>query len=133
MRRLIVLALVSLVVSAFTVVGVAQGYHGIKGKSSVWVTQVIDNPATGCVTLKLDVKGWKFYPGQIGDSVNQWDGGHYHVYVNGQYHSAGANGNRARVCGLATGATYQMEVVLAYDDHSEAAARSQLVSAILGG
>jgi hypothetical protein len=92
---------------------------------------VIDNPATSCITLKIDLKGWRLYPGQIGDSVNQPDGGHYHVYVNGQYWTVGANAHRARACGLERGKTYQMQVVLAYDNHTEIAARSRVVSAIL--
>jgi hypothetical protein len=130
-RKFLVLALAGLVAAAFTVVGAAQGYGGVRGKAYVHVTQVIVNPNTGCVTLKLDLRGWKMYPGQIGDSTNQPDGGHYHVYANGQYYTAGANARRARACGLEPGHTYQLQVVLAYDDHTQIAASSQVVSAIV--
>jgi hypothetical protein len=132
-RKILVLALVALVGGALAVAGVAQASHhgSIKGKAAVTITQVIDNPATGCVTLKIDLKGWKLYPGQIGASTNQPDGGHFHVYVNGQYWTVGANPHRARACGLEHGKTYQMQVVLAYNNHTEIAARSRVVSAIL--
>jgi hypothetical protein len=129
-----VLALVGLVGVATAVASVAQGAHdhdSIGGRAAVEITKVTDNPATSCVALRLDIKGWKMYPGQIGDSVNQADGGHFHVYVNGQYWTVGANAHRGRACGLERGKTYQMQVVLAYDDHTEIAARSQLVSAVL--
>jgi hypothetical protein len=132
-RKILVLVLVGLVGVATSVAGVAQADHheSIKGKAAVRITQVIDNPATSCITLRIDLKGWKLYPGQIGDLVNQSDGGHFHVYVNGQYWTVGANPDRGRACGLERGKTYQMQIVLAYDDHTEIAARSQLVSAIL--
>lgn len=129
MRKLLVLALAGLVAAALTVVSAAQARHG---RAFVRVTHVASNPKTGCVSLRLDLRGWKLYPGQVGRTPNQPDGGHYHIYVNGQYYDFGANARRARACGLETSRTYQLQVVLAYNNHSEIAARSQVVSAILG-
>jgi hypothetical protein len=128
LRKVLVLALLGLAGAALAV-GVAQAGQG---KASVRVTQVLPNANTGCVTLRLDLRGWKMYPGRIGKTTNDGDGGHYHVYVNGKYHNFGSNAYRARACGLATSKTYQLQVILAYNDHTELAARSQVVSAILG-
>jgi hypothetical protein len=111
----------------------AGGYFsgGTAGRGYVKITRVYPNPNTGCVTLRLRLYGWQMYPGQVGSPVNQADGGHYHVYVNGKYHNFGSNPNRARACGLAGGRSYSLRVILANNDHSELRARSQLVSAVL--
>ncbi len=104
---------------------------GTAGRGYVQITRVYPNPNTGCITLRLRLLGWKMYPGQVGSPVNQFDGGHYHVYVNGKYHNFGSNPNRARACGLAGGQSYSLRVVLANNNHRELRARSQLVSAVL--
>ena len=136
MRKLLVPAFLVFAVAALTLAGIAQGYDGNGARArgaSVRITQVSPNSKTGCVSLRLDLRGWKMYPGEIGTSTNRADGGHYHIYVNGKYWSASANAKRARACGLATGATYQLQVVLAYNDHTQIGAHSQVVSAILRG
>jgi hypothetical protein len=104
---------------------------GVAGKGYVKITRVHPNPNTGCVSLRLRLLGWNMYPGKVGSPVNFVDGGHYHVYVNGKYHNFGSNPNRARACGLATGQTYTLRVVLANNNHSELKARSQIVTVTL--
>jgi hypothetical protein len=112
----------------------AGGYFsgGTAGRGYVKITRVHPNPNTGCISLRLRLNGWQMYPGKVGTPVNDFDGGHYHVYVNGKYHNFGSNPTRARACGLAGGRTYSLRVILANNDHSELRARSQLVSATLG-
>jgi len=111
----------------------AGGYFsgGTAGRGYVKITRVHPNPNTGCISLRLRLYGWQMYPGQVGSPINNFDGGHYHVYVNGKYHNVGSNPTRARACGLAGGQSYSLRVILANNDHSELRARSQLVSAVL--
>jgi hypothetical protein len=104
---------------------------GVAGKGYVKITRVHPNPNTGCVSLRLRLLGWTMYPAKVGSPVNSIDGGHYHVYVNGKYHNFGSNATRARACGLETGRTYSLRVVLANNDHSELKARSQVVTVAL--
>lgn len=104
---------------------------GVAGKGYVKITRVHPNPDTGCISLRLRLLGWVMYPGEAGDAVNRPDGGHYHVYVNGKYHSFDSDASRARACGLATGQTYTLRVVLANNNHSELRARSQVVTVTL--
>ena len=129
MRKVLVLALAGLVAA-----GLAQANQGSgRGIASVKALKVHPNPHTGCVSIQIEIRGWKMYPGRVGSTANDSDGGHYHVYVNGAYHNLGSNPNRARACGLAAGATYQLQVILARNDHSELNARTRVVSAILRG
>jgi len=104
---------------------------GIPGKGYVQITRVHPNPNTGCISLRLRLLGWRMYPGEVGSSVNRPDGGHYHVYVNGKYNRFGSNATRARVCGLESGQTYRLRVVLANNNHRELRARSQVVTVVL--
>lgn len=104
---------------------------GTPGRGYVKITRVHPNSKTGCISVRLRLLGWKMYPGEVGQTVNEIDGGHYHVYVNGKYHNYGSNPSAARACGLATGATYTLRVILANNDHSELKARSQVVTAVL--
>jgi hypothetical protein len=104
---------------------------GIAGKGYVQVTRVHPNPNTGCVSLRLRLLGWKMYPAEIGLPTNRPDGGHYHIYVDGRYYTAAANPVAARACGLATGVTHTLRVVLANNNHRELRARSQIVSVVL--
>lgn len=112
----------------------AGGYFsgGTAGRGYVKITRVHPNSNTGCISLRLRLYGWQMYPGKVGTPINDFDGGHYHVYVNGKYHNVGSNPTRARACGLAGGQSYSLRVILANNDHSELRARSQLVSATLG-
>jgi len=132
-RRIFVLVLAGLATAALTVTGVAQAESNGAGRggASVKVLKVHPNPRTGCVSLEIQIRGWKMYPGRVGSTLNDADGGHYHVYVNGRYHTFGTNSTRARACGLAGGRTYRLQVVLARNDHSELNARSGVVAAIL--
>jgi hypothetical protein len=104
---------------------------GVSGRGYVKITRVHPNPNTGCVSLRLRLLGWKMYPGQVGQPVNQVDGGHYHVYVNGKYYAFGSNAERARACGLTRGRTHSLRVVLAYNNHTELKARSQTITVTL--
>ena len=104
---------------------------GIAGKGYVQITRVHPNPNTDCVSLRLRLLGWQMFPAEVGSPVNRVEGGHYHIYVNGKYHSVGSNPVRARACGLATGVTHKLRVVLANNDHSELRARSQIVTVVL--
>lgn len=132
MRKLLVLALSVATAAAFVAVGVAQAGSGV-GIASVKILALYPNAKTGCVSATLQIRGWKMYPGRVGHTTNDIDGGHYHVYINGKYHNFGSNARRARACGLATGATYQLQVILARNDHSELNARSAEVSVIMAG
>ena len=104
---------------------------GTAGKGYVKITRVHPNPKTGCISLRLRLLGWQMYPQWVGNPHNAVDGGHYHVYVNGKYHSVGTNPLAARACGLEGGRSYTLRVVLANNDHSELRARSQVVTAVL--
>ena len=131
MRKLMVLALAGLVAAALVVVGVAQANGSGRGIASVRILALHTNSKAGCISAELEITGWAMYPGRVGSSVVDPDGGHYHVYINGKYRNFGASSKRARVCGLATGRTYQMQVILARNNHSELHARSRVVSVIL--
>ncbi len=98
---------------------------------SVRVLRVSPNPNTGCISMQLRIRGWQMLPGQVGSPVNVPRAGHYHVYVNGKYFTLGANAVHARACGLSPGASYRLQVILAYNNHQEIAARSQVVTAVL--
>ena len=70
-------------------------------------------------------------PNPIGPPWPYWECDHYDVYANGKYYTVGANPRSASACGLAGGRSYNMQVILAYDNHQEIAARSQVVTAVL--
>lgn len=135
MRKIVVLTLAAAIGAllatslALAVRPPSQGQ--VERTPAVRILRVHPNPNTGCISLELRIRGWTMYPGQVGDPVNQPGGGHYHVYVNGKYYTFGANATSARACGLAGGATYRLQVILAYDNHQEIAARSQVVTAVL--
>lgn len=135
MRKIVVLTLAA-AVGALLATSVALAKKPpssvqVERTPAVRILRVHPNPNTSCVSLELRIRGWKMYPGQIGDPVNQRGGGHYHVYVNGKFHNVGARAGGARACGLARGASYRLQVVLAFDNHQEIAARSQVVTAVL--
>jgi hypothetical protein len=135
MRKIVVLTLAT-AIGALLATSVALAIKPpssiqVERSPAVRILRVHPNPNTGCISLEQRIRGWKMYPGQIGDPVNQAGGGHYHVYVNGKYHNVGANARRARACGLARGATYRLQVILAFDNHQEIGARSQVVTAVL--
>jgi hypothetical protein len=134
LRKILVLALAGLTVAAVALAGIAAATsHGSgKGVASVRALAVHPNGNTGCISIEIEIRGWVMYPGRVGQSAIDTDGGHYHVYVNGKYHNFGSNANRARACGLASGASYQLQVVLARNDHSQLNARTKVISAILG-
>ncbi len=135
MRKIVVLTLAAAVGALLaTSVSLAKKPPSavqVERTPAVRILRVHPNPNTSCISLELRIRGWTMYPGQIGDPVNQPGGGHYHVYVNGKYHNVGANARGARACGLARGASYRLQVILALDNHQEIAARSQVVAAVL--
>lgn len=137
MRKVLVLALAA-TVAALTLVTLAvatprppDAVH-VERYPTVDVLRVHPNPNTGCIGVELRIRGFTMAPGLIGDPSIKRGQGHYHVYVNGKYNSLGANPRNARACGLETGRTYNVQVILAYNNHTELAARSQVVSAALG-
>jgi hypothetical protein len=135
MRKIVVLTLAA-AIGALLATSVALAKKPpsqvqVERTPAVTILRVHPNPNTDCISLELWIRGWKMYPDQIGDPVNQPRGGHYHVYVNGKYHNVGANARSARACGLAAGRSYRLQVILAYDNHQEIAARSQVVTAVL--
>jgi hypothetical protein len=135
MRKIVVLTLAAAIGALLaTSVALAQrppSQVQVERSPAVRILRVHPNPNTGCISLELRIRGWRMYPGQIGDPVNQPGGGHYHIYVNGKYYTFSANAATARACGLAGGATYRLQVILAYNNHQEIAARSQVVTAVL--
>jgi hypothetical protein len=137
MRKLVVLGLSAL--AALALAAPAFSTHIIRPDAdtqvesypAVRVLRVHPNPNTGCISLELWIRGWKMYPQWVGSSTIVRGGGHYHLYVNGKYYNFGSNAKSARACGLETGRSYRLQVVLAHNNHSEIAARSQVVTAVL--
>lgn len=136
MRKLIVLTLVT-AITAVTGVTVALAGNGPRPPADVQLGRrpivriMAVHPGTGCVGLDLRIRGWKMIPGSVGNPVNVRGGGHYHIYVNGKYYAYGSNAHQAKVCGLDGGETYRFQVILAWNNHQELSARSQVVTAVV--
>jgi hypothetical protein len=136
MRKVLVLALATAVAAAVGVpaaVGEPRPAAEVQVERypTVRILRVHPNPNTGCIGLRIRITGFTMEPGLIGASTIERGHGHYHVYVNGKYHNVGANPRHARACGLERGRSYTLKVILAYNNHTELAAGSQVVTAIL--
>lgn len=137
MRKVLVLALTATVAALTLVTAVLatprppDAVH-VERYPAVHVLRVHPDANAGCIGLELRIRGFTMAPGLIANPSIARGQGHYHVYVNGKYHSLGANARSARACGLQTGRTYNVQVILAYNNHTELAARSQVISAALG-
>jgi hypothetical protein len=137
MRKLVVLTLSALAALALAVPAFAthiirpEADTQVESYPAVRILRVHPNPNTGCISMELRIRGWKMYPKLVGSPTIVKGGGHYHVYVNGKYYSVGSNAKSARACGLDTGRSYSLQVILAHNNHSEIAARSQVVTAVL--
>lgn len=93
----------------------------------VRILKVHPNRQAGCVKLDLRIRGFKMLPASIGIPPNVRNAGHYHVYVNGKYRQVGTS-RHPNICNLATGRTHRIQIILALNDHTEIAARSQVVT-----
>ena len=135
MRKIVVAVLVAAVGALLATTGAVAkkppSDAQVERTPTVRVLRVHPNSNTGCISLKLRILGFKMLPGQVGASSTTRGAGHYHVYVNGKYHSFGTNPNRARACGLARDRSHRLQVILAYSNHQELSARSQVVTAVL--
>ena len=134
MRKLIVVTLAA-VATAAAVVAVASATP--RPPDAVHVERV---PAVtirgvhsggGCVAADLWIRGFRMAPYDVGSTHIQRGVGHYHVYVNGKYRAFGTKARQAKICGLQTGRSVRIQVVLAHNNHTELAARSQIVTAIV--
>jgi len=138
MRKVVVLALTA-ALAGLSVAAAAVAGNGPRPEADVQVeryptvriTSVHPNANSGCIGLGLRIRGFKILPNAIGESWVRRNAGHYHIYVNGRYHSVGTT-THPHVCGLATGRTHRLQIILALNDHTEIAARSQVVTAVLG-
>lgn len=122
---------------ALTPVAAAEHIDGadhsgvLAGGASVVVRETHPKPRKQCVGLGLRILGWKMYPKEIGKKKIRPNGGHYRVYVDGKFRTTGKNPRYVTVCKLASGDTHRLRVVLAYNDGTELAARSQVVTVAL--
>jgi hypothetical protein len=138
MRKVVVLALTA-ALAGLSVAAAALAGNGPRPEADVQVERyptvrilgVHPNANSGCIGLGLRIRGFTILPNSVGISTNVRNAGHYHIYVNGKYREVGTT-THPHVCGLATGRTYRLQVILAMNDHTEIAARSQVVTAVLG-
>jgi hypothetical protein len=138
MRKVVVLALTA-ALAGLSVAAGALGGPGPRPEADVKVERyptvrilgVHPNASSGCIGLGLRIRGFKILPNSIGIGPNIRNAGHYHIYVNGRYREVGTT-THPHVCGLATGRTYRLQIILALNDHTEIAARSQVVTPVLG-
>jgi hypothetical protein len=100
----------------------------VSGSAFVKIREVHPKPRKQCVGLGLTILGWRMYPKEIGEEKLRPNGGHYRVYVDGRFRTNGKNPRYVNVCRLSRGDTHRLRVVLAYNDGTELAARSQVVT-----
>jgi hypothetical protein len=136
MRKVVVLALtaalagLSIATSAFAEPRPEADVQ-VERYPAVRILGVHPNANSGCIGLGLRIRGFTILPNSIGIPPNVRNAGHYHIYVNGKYRAVGAT-THPHVCGLTTGRTYRLQIILSLNDHTEIAARSQVVTAVLG-
>jgi hypothetical protein len=134
MRKVVVLALtaalagLSIATSAFAEPRPEADVQ-VERYPAVRILGVHPNANSGCIGLRI--RGFTILPNSIGIPPNVRNAGHYHIYVNGKYRAVGAT-THPHVCGLTTGRTYRLQIILSLNDHTEIAARSQVVTAVLG-
>lgn len=100
---------------------------GVAVKRSIAITGTSESG--GVVTVKVKISGWKMYPALMGAKTKSADGGHWHIYVDGQYNVGLANAKSGRTTKLAEG-KHALYVELVNNDHSSLAppVRSRPVS-----